>query len=36
MLAETGQAVSAGLYIVLSIVLVVLAAGIGAFIARSL
>jgi CrcB protein len=36
MLAETGQAVSAGLYVVLSNVLGVLAAFIGAFIARSL
>jgi CrcB protein len=36
MLAETGEAVSAGLYIVLSNVLGVLAAFLGAFIARSL
>jgi CrcB protein len=36
MLAETGAAVSAGLYIVLSNALGVLAAFIGAFIARSL
>jgi CrcB protein len=36
MLAETGEAVSAGLYVVLSNGLGVLAAFIGAFIARSL
>jgi CrcB protein len=36
MLAETGQVASAGLYVVLSNVLGVLAAFIGAFIARSL